>query len=112
MNEDLLKLVINKINSKQIVVFHQTRSKISSLTDLYTLSNPYESLNGTKILVVIYITECTALARFILRCGALGYVQTVWSPVKLRSELWDLVVIIHLHGMVGIPLCLLELWLL
>ena len=22
-------------------------------------------------------------------CGALGYTQTVWSPVKLRSEPWS-----------------------
>jgi hypothetical protein len=31
-------------------------------------------------------------------CWALGYTQTVWFPVELRFEPWDLVVIIHLHG--------------
>jgi hypothetical protein len=33
----------------------QTRSKISSLTDLCTLYNPYKKLNATKVLVVRFI---------------------------------------------------------
>jgi hypothetical protein len=39
----------------------------------------------------------------------MGYAKTVWSPVELRSKSWRKpVVIIHLHGMVGVPSCLLE----
>jgi hypothetical protein len=35
-------------------------------------------------------------------CGALGYTQTGWSPVQLRSEPWrNPAVIIHLHGTHG-----------
>jgi hypothetical protein len=36
-----------------------------------------------------------------LKCQVLGNTQTGWSPIKLRSEPWDPVVIIHLHGTVG-----------
>ena len=41
-----------------------------------------------------------------------GYAKTVWSPVELRSEPQDLVVIIHLNGMEKVLSCLLELCLL
>jgi hypothetical protein len=36
-------------------------------------------------------------------CGQLGYAQTGWSPVEMRSE--PRRVIIHLHDMVGVPSC-------
>jgi hypothetical protein len=46
---------------------------------------------------------------FIVSCVAIGYVQTAWSPVKVRS--WTPVRPdggnIHLHGTEGIPSCLL-----
>ena len=50
--------------------------------------------------------------RQVIDCGTLGYAQTVGSPIELRSEPQDLVVIIHLHGMERVLSCLLELWLL
>ena len=41
-------------------------------------------------------------------CGALGYTQTIWSPVELRSEPRDPVVIIHLRGTEGVLSYLLD----
>jgi hypothetical protein len=42
----------------------------------------------------------------------LGYAQTVWFPVELRSEPQDPVLIIHIHGTEGDLSYLLKLWLL
>lgn len=42
----------------------------------------------------------------------IGLYTTVWSPVELRSEPWEPVLIIHLHGTGGVLSCLLGLWLL
>ena len=44
-------------------------------------------------------------------CGAMGYSQTVWSPVELRSEPQrNPVAIIHIRGTEGVPSCLLDSW--
>ena len=46
-----------------------------------------------------------------LLCGVIGYAQTAWSPVKVRSWTpWDPMG--DLHGKEGIPPCLLDPWLL
>lgn len=57
INEDVLQLVIDELTHKMVCSLSpaQTRSNISSLTDLCTLYNPYENLNGTKVLVVRFM---------------------------------------------------------
>jgi hypothetical protein len=58
--------------------------------------------------------KCSLYLLDVVSCGAMGYAQTGWSPVELRS--WTRVgqggYNFHLYGMEDIPSCLLDPWLL
>jgi hypothetical protein len=55
MNADLLQMVLRKLLIKKLSFTCSNKEQNSSLTHLCTLHNPYEYLNGTKLLVVRFI---------------------------------------------------------
>ena len=107
-NENLVALFL--CVSNLLVTYHHTMNCLplyrmeEQQWQVGTVGNPYSWLSDENKLAEKEVDVC----------GAMGYAQTGWSPVELRS--WTLVGPnggnFHLHGTEGVPSCLLAPWLL